>query len=72
MKGVKINITLCWELIVLQIIFIICKVANVIHWGWKWVLVPLWIQMVIIVISLIVYLILLLIYYIIQIKEKKI
>jgi hypothetical protein len=72
MKGVKINITLCWELIVLQIIFIICKVANGIHWGWKWVLVPLWIQLGIIGIYIILYLILLLIDYIIQIKEKKI
>ena len=67
MKGVKINITLSGELIILQIIFIICKVINVIHWEWKWVLAPLWIQMSIIII---LYLILLLIHYIMYIKEK--
>lgn len=49
---------------VIQIVFIILKLTNLIHWSWLWVLSPLWISAII---TLLVYTILACI-----IKEKKI
>lgn len=40
---------------VIQIVFIILKLTNLIHWSWVWVLSPLWISAIII---LVVYIIL--------------
>lgn len=48
---------------VIQIVFIILKLTNLIHWSWLWVLSPLWISAII---TLLVYTILACI-----IKEKK-
>lgn len=39
---------------VIQIVFIILKLTNLIHWSWLWVLSPLWISAII---TLIVYVI---------------
>nr|DAU29430.1 MAG TPA: transmembrane protein [Caudoviricetes sp.] len=48
---------------VIQIVFIILKLTNLIHWSWLWVLSPLWISAII---TLLVYTISVCI-----IKEKK-
>lgn len=32
---------------VIQIVFIILKLTNLIHWSWLWVLSPLWISAII-------------------------
>lgn len=40
---------------VIQIVFIILKLTNLIHWSWLWVLSPLWISAII---TLLVYTIL--------------
>ena len=32
---------------VIQIVFIILKLTNLIHWSWPWVLSPLWISAII-------------------------
>ena len=38
---------------VLQIIFIILKLTNVITWSWVWVLSPMWISLILCVICVI-------------------
>ena len=48
---------------VIQIVFIILKLTNLIHWSWLWVLSPLWISAII---TLVLYIVLVCI-----IKEKK-
>ena len=50
---------------VIQIVFIILKLTNLIHWSWVWVLSPLWISAII---TLILYIVLVCI---IKKKEKK-
>ena len=40
---------------VLQIAFIILKLCKVINWSWLWVLSPLWIMILIIVITAIIF-----------------
>jgi hypothetical protein len=39
---------------ILQIIFIVLKLTNVISWSWVWVLSPLWISAVLIALLLII------------------
>lgn len=41
----------------LTIVFIILKLCGVIHWGWLWVLAPLWIPIAILLLVLIIILI---------------
>lgn len=48
---------------VIQIVFIILKLTNLIHWSWLWVLSPLWISAII---TLVLYIVL-----VCMIKEKK-
>lgn len=45
---------------VLQIVLIVLKFLNITQWSWTYVFCPLWITLVILVISLVVYEILLL------------
>ena len=40
---------------VIQIVFIILKLTNLIHWSWLWVLSPLWISAII---TLVLYIVL--------------
>lgn len=42
---------------VLQIIFIVLKLTNLINWSWWAVLIPLWIDLAMIVLAIIIYLI---------------
>lgn len=39
---------------VIQIVFIILKLTNLIHWSWVWVLSPLWISAIIILVMYII------------------
>lgn len=41
----------------LTIVFIVLKLCGVIHWGWLWVLAPLWIPIAIFLLVLIIILI---------------
>lgn len=41
----------------LTIVFIVLKLCGVIHWGWLWVLAPLWIPTAIVLLVLIIILI---------------
>ena len=41
----------------LAIVFIVLKLCGVIHWGWLWVLAPLWIPTAIVLFVLIIILI---------------
>ena len=41
----------------LTIVFIVLKLCGVIHWGWLWVLAPLWISIAIFLLVLIIILI---------------
>lgn len=41
----------------LTLIFIVLKLCGVIHWGWLWVLAPLWIPIAILLLVLIIILI---------------
>lgn len=50
---------------VIQIVFIILKLTNLIHWSWLWVLSPLWISAII---TLVLYIVLVCI---IKKREKK-
>lgn len=50
---------------VIQIVLIILKLTNLIHWSWVWVLSPLWISAII---TLVLYIVLVCI---IKKKEKK-
>lgn len=52
---------------VIQIVFIILKLTNLIHWSWVWVLSPLWISAIM---TLILYIVIVLVC-IIKKKEKK-
>jgi len=42
---------------VLQIVFIVLKLCNVIHWSWWWVLSPTWIQILIFILIVLILLI---------------
>ena len=42
---------------VLQIIFIVLKLTNLINWSWPVVLIPLWIGLAMTVLAIIIYLI---------------
>lgn len=39
---------------ILQIIFIVLKLCNLIHWSWIWVLSPIWIYSAMLIILIIV------------------
>lgn len=39
---------------ILQIIFIVLKLCNLIHWSWIWVLSPIWISLAMSIILIIV------------------
>ena len=43
-KTSKINLSISG---IIQIVFIILKLTNLIHWSWLWVLSPLWISAII-------------------------
>lgn len=51
----------------LTIVFVVLKLCGVIHWGWLWVLAPLWIPTAIVLLVLIIILIMLIIILIIGI-----
>ena len=40
-------------IIILQILFIVLKLAGAIHWSWAWVLAPIWLSVIIAVMSVI-------------------
>lgn len=40
-------------IIILQILFIVLKLAGAIHWSWIWVFAPIWLSVIIAVMSVI-------------------
>ena len=44
-KSITIDYNISGILSILLIIFIVLKVTGVINWGWKLVLLPLWIEL---------------------------
>lgn len=40
-------------IIILQILFIVLKLAGAIHWSWVWVFAPIWLSVIIAVMSVI-------------------
>ena len=44
-KNITIDLNISGILSILLIMFIILKVTGVINWGWKLVLLPLWIEL---------------------------